>query len=71
MDSAQGMIADAELAVIVGDDDGVANEPVMADGTPDACFPQDAHRVPVENVDALVRQMLQKWDLVAEALWLE
>ncbi|WFU11991.1 hypothetical protein QA646_26825 (plasmid) [Rhizobium sp. CB3090] len=53
MDPAQGMIADTKLPGIVRDDHHVAQQAVMAQGTPQTSFGQDPDPLPVENIDAL------------------
>lgn len=67
MNPAQGVVADPELAGIVGDDHGVAKKTVMANGTPDAGFREHTDRLPVEDVDTLAGQVFEEWHLVAKA----
>lgn len=51
---------DPEMAGIVRDNHRVAEETMMADGSPDACFCEHADRRSIENVDALASQVFQE-----------
>ncbi len=66
--SAQRVGADPKLPGIVGDDDGVADQPMMADGTPDAGLGERPERLRVEDVDAMFGEMLEKRDLIGKPL---
>ncbi len=69
MDPAQRVIADAELAGIIGHDDRVADQAMMADRTPDAGFGERADLFLVEDVDPLAREIMKEGNLVAEVEW--
>ncbi|WP_235818165.1 hypothetical protein [Brucella thiophenivorans] len=68
MHPAQRMIANPELAGVVGDNDGIAQQAVVANRTPDARFRDDPNHVLIEDVDTFSRQVFQKGNLVAKAL---
>src|SRR5690606_24853071 len=66
--SAQSMIADPELAGIVGDNDRVAQQAMMADRSPDASFPQHPDQRLVKDVDLSAHQVLAELQLVGKHL---
>ena len=66
MDPAKGMIADPELAGIVGEDDHVAHQPMMANTPTEACFGQDTGPLAVKNVDTPARQLFHIRHLVTK-----
>jgi len=68
MDPAERMGADPELSGIVGDDHRIADQTMMANGTPDTGLGKRTNDVPVENVDAMFGQMLKKRNLIGKAL---
>ena len=45
VDPAQAVDADAELAGVVGDDDGARSQALMADGAPERAFGGDQDRI--------------------------
>ena len=67
--SAQSMIADPELAGIVGDNDRVAQQAMVADRSPDASFPQHPDERLVKDVDLSTHQVLEELQLVGKHLW--
>lgn len=67
MDPTQRMGADAKLAGIVGDNHRLADQTMMADGTPDAGLGKWADDVPVKNVDAMFGQIREKRNLIGKA----
>ncbi len=69
MDPTQRVIADAELAGVVGHDHYVAHQTMMADRTPKSGFSKRANILPIEDIDTLAGQMRHERHLVAEALW--
>lgn len=68
MDPTQRMGADPKLPGIVGDDHCIADQPMMADGTPYAGLGEGPDDVPVKNVDAMFGQMAKKRNLIGEPL---
>src|SRR5690606_14842112 len=68
--SAKRMIADPELAGIVGDNDRVAQQAMVTDRSPDASFPQHPDQRLVKDVDLSAHQVLEELQLVGEKLWL-
>lgn len=67
MDPTQRMIADAELAGIVGNDHRVAHQTVVTDGVPKAGFSEYANVMPIKDIDTLAGQRHER-HLVTEAL---
>ena len=66
VDPAQRMGADAELSGIVGHDHCIADQAMMADGTPDAGLGKWADDVPVEDIDAILSQIAKKRNLIGK-----
>src|ERR1700688_3069614 len=69
MDPAQAMLADIELAGVVADDHGVAQEAVGLDAAPQGAFGGDQHRIGIdlEGGDAELFKMRVPGPLVGEA----
>lgn len=64
MNPAQRVIADVELAGVVGHDHRAAHQSVMTDRTPKPGFGKRADLLSVEDIDTLVGQMRHEWHLV-------
>src|SRR5690606_33251997 len=63
------MIADPELAGIVGDNDRVAQQAMVTDRSPDASFPQHPDQRLVKDVELSAHQVLEELQLVGKHLW--
>jgi hypothetical protein len=59
MNPAQGVVGDAELAGVVGDEDRVAHQSLRPNRAPQRALGQGAHQIAVEDVDAQAGRMHQ------------
>lgn len=70
MDPTQRMRADTKLSSIIGNNESLAKQPVIAVSTPDARLRERTNNGLVEDVDPLGSQICEKRNLVRKPSWL-